>query len=222
MNISPYSINPWLGAVTILTMVLIVIYYLVTKKIGRELLYFILFLAIFSLFFSLLPKISSRYFFYPSFGFWGMAALLAHYFYYSQRRHKKLKYALVPLLLISMLFNYPFIKREVEDYKILGDFSKQFIRQQGEVIKNETRGNTKAPGNTLYVYKLDRRQLAEVYKRIKTRENLPKLLPFREHSVGGVIKPKHLIPMIFYPDKIVRWHRIKETPNYFKGCLISD
>ena len=222
MNISPYSIHPLLGAATILILLLIVIYYLVSKKIGRELLYFLLFLAIFSLFFSLLPKLSSRYFFYPSFGFWGMAALLAHYFYSSQQRNKKLKYALVPLLLISMLFNYPFIKREVEDYKILGDFSKQFILQQGKVIKNEMSGNTKAPETTLYVYKLNYRQLSEIYKRIKSRENLPKLLPFREHSVGGVIKPRHLIPIIFYPDKIVRWHRIKETPNYFKGYLISD
>jgi hypothetical protein len=204
---------------------LIVFYFLVSKKIGRELLYFLLFLVIFSLFFSLLPKLSSRYFFYPSFGFWGMAALLAHYFYYSRRENKKLKYLLVPLLLISMLFNYPFIKREVNDYKILGDFSKQFIRQQGEIIKNEISGSKKTPGgpgDTLIVYKLDRRQLAEVYKRIKDRENLPKLLPFRESSVGGVIKPKHLIPIIFYPDKIVRWHLINETPNYFKGSLICD
>jgi hypothetical protein len=215
LNISPYSMNLVVGIGVLVLLVLVVIYFIVSQKgksTGRSFLFFFLFLVFFSLFFSLLPKLSSRYFFYPSFGFWGLAALLTHYFY---ERNQKMKYALVPLLIISMFFNYLLLKPEVEDYKILGDFSKQFIRQQAEVIKSEAG----AAGETseIMVYKLNNQPLAEVYRQIKSRGNLPKLLPFREHSVGGVIKPGHLVPLVFYPGKIVRWHLIKETPNYFTG-----
>jgi hypothetical protein len=105
------------------------------------------------------------------------------------------------------------IKREGEDYKILGDFSRQFIRQQVAIIKND------APEAEITIYKPDSRPLAEVYQQIKNRENLPKLLPFREHGIGGVIAPTHLIPLMFYPGKIVRWQLSRETADYFTGCL---
>ncbi|MCP5107864.1 MAG: hypothetical protein GY950_31035, partial [bacterium] len=144
-------------------------------------------------------------------------ALLAHHFYQkNQTKNKKLKYVLVPLLLIAMLFNYPLIRKEVEDYMILGDFSERFIREQAVLIKPGL-GKTE-----IFVYKLNHQPLAGVYNKVKNRETLPKLLPFRLHSVGGVIKPGHLVPVIFFPDKIVRWKLGKETPNYFTGRLLEN
>jgi hypothetical protein len=167
-------------------------------------------------FFSLLPKLSSRYFFYPTFGFWGIAALLTYYFY---QKKKYLKYALVPLVLVSVLFNYSLIKKEIEDYRILGDFSKQFIHQEAVFIKNQLSLNRGSPG--IILYKRDNRQLLAVYRLINKRKNLPKLLPpFRSHStIAGVIEPQHLIPIVFYPDKVVRWEPIEETTFYFKGKI---
>ncbi|MGD2092646.1 MAG: hypothetical protein PVH61_41150 [Candidatus Aminicenantes bacterium] len=183
---------------------------------GGSFLFFFFLLAVFSLFFSLLPKLSSRYFFYPAYGFWGIAALLTHYFY---QKKKYLQYALVPLILVSLLFNYSFIKREIEDYKILGDFSRQIIGQEAVFIKNQLRTNPGSPG--IVLYKRDNRQLLAVYRLITQRKNLPKLLPpFRPQStIAGVIEPKHLIPIIFYPDKVARWQLIEETPYYFKGNI---
>jgi len=215
LNISPYSMNPALGAGILVILALAAGYFVFSKKAGtgnerRGFLFFLLFFTVFALFFSLLPKLSSRYFFYPSFGLWGIAALCTHHFY---EKNKKIKYALAPLLIISLLFNYPMITREGEDYKILGDFSRQFIRQQAAIIKNDS------PAAEIIIYKPDSRPLAEVYQQIKNRENLPKLLPFRENGLGGVIAPTHLIPLVFYPGKIVRWYLGRETPVYFSGHL---
>jgi len=223
MNVSPYTMNVAVGITILVLLLLVSIYFSLSKKTGetgRGFLFFFLFFVLFSLFLSLLPKLSSRYFFYPTPGFWGMAALAAHYFYQSNNQNnKKLKFVLVPLVLISMLFNYPFVKREIEDFRILGDFSKQFIFQQGEVIKREAGDPVKA--SEIFVYKLNRQRLAGVYAQIKSRRNLPKLLPFRDHSVGGVIHPEHLIPLVFYPGKIIRWRPVGETSNYFTGFLLE-
>lgn len=215
LNISPYSINPALGAGILVILALAAGYFILSNKSGvgnrgRGFLYFFLSFSVFALFFSLLPKLSSRYLFYPSFGLWGIVALWTHYFY---EKNKKIKYALAPLLIISLLFNYPMIKREVEDYKILGDFSRQYIQQQAALLKNEP------TAGEITIYKSDSRPLAEVYQQIKNRENLPKLLPFREHGIGGVIAPTHLIPLMFYPEKIVRWYLGRETSDYFTGRL---
>jgi len=213
MNLSPYSIGLPVGIIVIIMLVLVSVYFI---KEERGFLFFLLLLGIFPLFFSLLPKLSSRYFFYPTFGFWGIAALLTHYFY---QKKKYLQYALVPLFLISVLFNYLPIKREIGDYKILGDFSKQFIRQEAVFIKNQLSTN---PGSSeIVLYKRDNRQLLAVYRLINHRKNLPKLLPpFRPQStIAGVIEPKHLIPIIFYPDKVARWEPIEETTYYFKGKI---
>ena len=246
MGLSPYTVPLPVGIIVIIFLVLVSIYFIkgmasptyycigsgkkhreekvypknkVSEGIdikGRGFLFFLLFLAIFSLFFSLLPKLSSRYFFYPTFGFWGIAALLTHYFY---QKKKYLQYALIPLLLVSILFNYSPIKREIEDYKILGDFSKQIIRQEAVFIKNQLSTNPGSPG--IILYKRDNRGLIAVYRLINNRKNLPKLLPpFRPQStIAGVIEPKHLIPIIFYPDKVARWEPIEETTYYFRGRI---
>ncbi len=215
LNISPYSINPALGCGILVILALAAGHFVFFKKAGtgserRGFLFFLLFFILFTLFFSLLPKLSSRYLFFPSFGLWGIAALWIQYFY---EKNKKVKYALAPLLIISLLFNSPMIKREVEDYKILGDFSQQFIRQQTVIIKNESLAAK------ITIYKPDSRSLIEVYQQIKKRENLPKLLPIREHGIGGVIAPTHLIPLVFFPEKIVRWYPGQETSEYFTGSI---
>jgi hypothetical protein len=217
MNISPYTTHPVVGAGIIVLIIAVAMYFIISKKVGklrRGFLFFFLFFIVFSFFLSLLPKLSSRYFFYPAPGFWGIAALIAHYFY---QDNKKLKYALVPLVLISILFNYPLISGEIDDYRILGNFSKEFIQRQGAVIK-EAAGEEIKTSETI-LYKLNRQPLAEAHARVRRRGNLPKLLPFREHGIGGVIEPRHLVPLVFYPHAVVRWKGIKETTNYFIGTF---
>lgn len=230
MNISPYSMNPAVGAGIIVLLGAVSMYFIISKKAGelrRGFLFFLLFFIVFSLFLSMLPKLSSRYFFYPAPGFWGIAALLAHHFYENNKKlnnklnkkpNKKLKYALVPLVLVSILFNYPMIRGETVDYKILGDFSKEFVLKQGTAVKEVAGEEIKT--SEIILYKLNRRPLAEAYARVKGRGNLPKLLPFREHGIGGVIEPRHLVPLAFYPHAVVRWQGIKETPNYFTGRFL--
>jgi hypothetical protein len=217
MNLSPYSIPIFVGIIVIIMFFLVVVYFI--KKGGKEFLFFLILMIIFTLFFSLLPKLSSRYFFYPGFGFWGIAALLTQYF---KKEKKFLRFALIPLVLVSILFNFALIKGEIGDYKILGDFSKQFIHQEAVFIKNQSRS---IPGSSrIILYKRNNRQLLAVYRIISKRNNLPKLLPPTrpQSTIAGVMEPQHLIPIIFYPEKIVRWQLIKETSDYFIGELINN
>lgn len=218
MNISPLTLPLVVGIVVIFFVFFISLYYSFMKK-QRELLFFLLFLAVFALFFSLLPKLSSRYFLYPSLGFWGIAALLTHHFHENYPKQKLLKYALAPLVLVSLLFNYPFIQKEIEDYKILGDFSHRYIQQQAVLIKNQINLDADTDSHEIILYRGDTRQLAALYQQIINRDNLPKLLPFRSNSVGAVIEPRHLVPIIFYPGKIARWKTVKETQYYFIGII---
>jgi hypothetical protein len=218
MNISPLSLPLVVGIVVISFIFFISLYYSYMKK-QRELLFFLLFLVVFALFFSLLPKLSSRYFLYPSFGFWGIAALLTHHFYKNYPKQKLLKYALAPLVLVSLLFNYPFIQKEIEDYRILGDFSHQYIQRQAVLIKNQINPNADTDFQEITLQKGDTRQLSAVYRQIMNRDNLPKLLPSPPNRLGGVIEPRHLVPIIFYPEKIARWKTVKETHYYFKGKI---
>ena len=224
LNISPYSLPPIPGTI-LLTLLAAALLAIIIKKrkepVGKSILYFFLFWVMFSVFFALLPKLSSRYFFYPSLGCWGIAAVLTHYFY---EKNKTFKYILISLAMISVLSNSFLIRHEVEDYKILGDFSYRFIRQQAELIKTEF--IKKSPARTgsaeITLYKSNHLGLSEVYRRVKARGNLPKLLPFRRHSIGGVIAPRHLVPIACYPDSIARWHSVKETPYYFSGKVLDD
>lgn len=227
MNISPYALNPAVGAgmaALILSAALFFTVKLRKTEAGGVFLFFLLWLTVFSLFFSLLPKLSSRYIFFPVFGFWGLAAQTAQYFLHSTGK-KKITYALIPLLLVFMVFNYILIRGEVGDYKILGDFSKQFISEQGAIIKKAAENPTPIEGTETQGIKIPRpdySRLAGIYKTIRERGNLPKLLPFRSGSLGGVIKPEHLVPLVFYPGKIVRWRQVQETPKYFTGYLLIN
>ena len=216
MNISPYSIPLPVGIGVILLFFFISAYFMWTAYRTKErgLLFFLSLFAFFSLFFSLLPKLSSRYFFFPALGFYGTAALLVHHL---QRINKRFKYTLVPLVLVSILFNYALVKKEIEDYRILGDFSKNFIREQAVRIKDQI--NTVSESTQITIFKRDYRKLAGIYRQVVARGNLPKLLPFRKNSIAGVIYPKDLVPIIFYPERIVRWEPVEETDTYFIGKL---
>jgi hypothetical protein len=212
MNISPYSIPAPAGIGVIVLLLLVSIYFFI--RFGRSFLFFFSFLCAFTLFFALLPKLSSRYFFFPSFGAWGIAAFLFQYFYY---KNKILKFMPLVFLLFSIMFNYSLIQNEIGDYKILGDFSKHFISNQADFIKKNTGFKT---GETI-IYKKNSNELTSTYRQIIDRDNLPKLLPIRPHGVGGVINPEDLIPIIFFPEKIVRWRPVNETDILFKGVIID-
>jgi hypothetical protein len=221
MNLSPYTAAPAVGAAVIL-LFLGVSVYLSWKR--REFLFFLLFFLVFVLFFALLPRLSSRYIFYPSLGFWGTMALAArhfheHYFQPKGSKSKMSRFILVPLVLVSMLFNYPVIQREIGDYEILGQFSREFIRVQGEGVKRLVEEKA-APGSVsveITLYKGSYRQLTGVYRRVMDRQNLPKLLPFRPHGIGGVIEPADLVPLAFYPHRTAGWKTVKETDSYIVG-----
>ncbi|MFC2156006.1 hypothetical protein ACFLRB_05920 [Acidobacteriota bacterium] len=211
MNLSPFSMSITIGISATLILFIIFAYYL---KTDRRILFFGSLFVVYVLFFSFLPRLSSKYYFYPAFAFWGCAALLGDYFY---RKSKAAKYFIFVLLIISLLLNYPAIRREVEDYRILGDFSKEYIAKQAAIIKNKV-GPHSQQGELIIERQGDWR-LRRLHREIHDRSNLLKLLPIRKHSVGGILSPGNLIPLIFYPERIVRWTLIEETSAYFSGNL---
>ncbi|MGE5341195.1 MAG: hypothetical protein ACM3SY_06900 [Candidatus Omnitrophota bacterium] len=226
-NLSPFFI-PLVMGITLIVLVIGFGLYLIGKR-ERASLFFLSFLIVFALFLSFLPKLSSRYVFYPSLGWWGLLALMFNYlFNYVMTRKKNRRItkstistisimSIIPALLILFLSgsigtNYASIRREIEDYKILGDFSKRFVAIQSAVIKRAS-----ADGKTeVMLNKGDVQDLTSVYRQIMERANLPKLLPFRSHGIEGVIEPQHLIPLIFYPQKVC-WRKIQETNEGFIG-----
>lgn len=212
MNLSPFALSLWVGIGVIAVVFIILFYYL---KADRRALFFASFFVVYVLFFAFLPKLSSKYYFYPAFAFWGCAALLGNYFY---NRKKYVKYIIFPLLLISLFFNYPAVKKEIADYRILGDFSKSVVDKQAKIIKSQVK-----IGHDPVEIKIERPgdwQLRRVYRDVYERGNLLKLLPVRPHCIGGVLSPGNLVSIIFYPEKIVRWKQIEETPGYFSGELV--
>lgn len=206
MNLSPYAVYWAVGVLAILIFLGVSIYYLGKQRVFWF--FFSIWLG-FSVFVSFLPKLTSRYFLYPAVGFWGIAALLAARFLTG---NKKRKIVMIPILLLSMLLNYPLVQKEINDYKILGNFSKEFIQQQEKLIKAQ-------PGVRVTIPVGDVQPLADLYRYITGRGNLPKLLPFRQNSIAGVIEPRHLIPLIYYPETVARWIPIKKTKNDFIGRI---
>jgi hypothetical protein len=183
----------------------------------RSLLFFASFFVTYILFFAFLPRLSSKYYFYPCFAFWGCAALLLEYF---KKRNKLAKYFPVLLLVISLFYNYPAVKREIEDYKILGDFSRNFIEEQARLIKNAVRLDSfDNKAAEVRIEKVSDQALRRLYDDIYKRGNMLKLLPVREHSLGGVLSPGDLLAIIYYPDMIVTWKPVKETDEYFSGTI---
>lgn len=222
MNLSPYAVHWFVGILAVLLVAAAAVYFNIeTRK--RAYGFFLLMFTGYAVFFALLPKLSSRYFLFPSVGFWGIAALIAHYLYksYLYPRKKVLMYVFVPLLLLSCVFNIPQIREEIKDFRILGDFCRQYIEVKAGEIKRQVEqksGNIQA-GNPipLCLDKETTQPLADVYREIMARQNLPKLLPFRARSIGGVIEPRFLVPLIYYPGKNARWKTSDETVYVFTG-----
>ncbi len=214
MNISPYALSPWVGGAVILLLAAVGLYFAFSGKCSRGARFFLIFMALYAVFFAFLPRLSSRYFLYPALGFWGTVAFMADYF---RRQRENLKYLLIPLLLAGLFYNLPAIRAEIEDYRLLGNFSQRFVEKQATLLEKIS----PAPGERVEIalYKRGTRGLTGVYRIIKQRGNLPKLLPIRPHAVGGVIKPQDLVPIAFYPAKIIRWHNTGETELTFTGHL---
>ena len=205
----------WQGVIILLVLALVLAYFLRTN---REALFFGALFFLYVVFFAFLPRLSSKYYFYPAFAFWGLAGLLGHQLY---EKHKVTRFVLPVLLLISLLFNFPAIQREVEDYRILGNYSREFVKSQGEIVKSKL--DYTLPSQELKLPRVSKIDLARVYRKIYQRDNLLKLLPLRQKSLGGLITPLNLVPFVHFPEKLVRWQEIEVTPEYFRGkCTISS
>lgn len=218
MNLSPFAMPLGVGIAALFLVAIVFIYFL---RMKREAFFFAALFFTFVLFFAFLPKLSSKYYFYPCFAFWGLAALLGNRFYREGKSRRYVRLMLFFLLGISLAFNYPALKREIEDYRILGDFSKKYIAKQASLIK--ARVDLSSGVSELSIEKQDNRPLAQTYQEVYRRQNLLKLLPFRKKSIGGLITPTTLVPFIFYPKRVVRWQSIAETDSHFLGrCLTSS
>jgi len=215
INLSPFSFSFYIGLALVLLLAVIFLFYL---RRQRPALFFGSFLVVFTLFFAFLPRLSSKYYFYPSFALFGLAALLCHHFY--GQRPKLIRYLLLGLLALSLGLNYPAIRGEIGDYRILGDFSRAFVQEQGRIITGKADFN-RSPVETR-IDQVSQAPLASVFRRVNERQNLLKLLPSRKNSLGGVIIPGDLVPIAFYPQRIVRWQPVSNTPAYFQGLLVSN
>jgi len=205
LNVSPYSIHIVAGASLIVAMILTAFY--LTKK-DRGFIFFALFLLVYALFFAFIPKLSSRYYLFPAMGAWGILALLFNFF----KEKKIVIYAVCAFICSSLVVDFTLIKKEVGDYKTLGDFSRQFLEEASAPVKRQVENHNTSP---ISIEKGTYQKLAAVYQEVEDRGNLPKLFPFRENSIGGVIQPRDFIPVILYPGKQVRIKEIKETDMYF-------
>lgn len=216
INLSPYSVSPIYGLFALVSIIIVIILYLV--KIGEEdkiSTSIFLFWIIYTLFFAFLPKLSSRYILFPSIGFIMMYFRIFNKF---SRKYKIINYIISFFLLFSVVYNYPKIQREIEDYRLLGEFSKNFIKEEKEEIKN--RIDKKQKIQKIDIMQKDNSRLIFTYAMIHQRKNIPKLLPVRKKAVGGVIKPQDLIPIIFYPEKITKFQMESSNKNKFSGKLI--
>ncbi len=215
INLSPYKINPIYGFFLLTSIILLIILYMI--KFGEKdktALSIFVFWILYTIFFAFLPKLSSRYILYPSIGF----ILIYLKIFDTFSKYKIIRLALTFLLVFSFVYNYPKIGKEIEDYRILGDFSKNFVMKiKKDIIKN-TDFNRKE--QTIKIKKPEKTALIFTYVMVKRRGNLPKLLPVRKDSLGGVIYPKDLVPIVFYPKKIAIFKPKKITENYFIGTIL--
>jgi len=238
MNLSPYTFSLPVGAGIIAVVVIISLYVLIriyrgqpfktelSRSFPGSVLYFFSSWVIFSLFFSFLPKLSSRYFFFPAIFFWGMAAslfsLVVLYLKNKKRIYMIGGMLAVPVFLsVSVMVNYPLVQREIMDYRILGDFSLGFMQQEETVIKSQLSMDKDNTSRIVILYKMDYSLLKAAYQTVIDRGNMPKLLPFREHAVGGIIEPADLVPIVLYPGRTARWIALEETDRFFKGKIVE-
>ena len=206
ININPYSIPPIIGFLIIILFLLISV--LLIKK-DKKYLFPLSFFFIYLSFFSVFPKLSSRYLFFPAIGFILFLSIALN------DLTEKLKKFVYLLIIISFLYNSPLIKREVEDYKILGEFSKNYIKKQKYIIKNRFKIST-----PFTINQGNYESIKTLYLLIHKRGNLPKLLPIRKKAIGGMIYPEDLVPIIFYPKYIAIWKTLKKTNNGYYGKIL--
>ncbi len=216
INLSPYKINPIYGLFLLTSIILLILIYMV--KFGGEkdktVVCIFVFWILYTIFFAFLPKLSSRYILYPSIGF----ILIYLKIFDAFSKYKIIRFALTLLLVLSFVYNYPKIGKEIEDYKILGDFSKNFlIKIKTEFVKNI---DPKRKEQTIKIKKPEKTALIFTYAMVKRRGNLPKLLPMRKNSLGGVIYLKDLIPITFYPERIAIFKPKKITQTHFIGQIL--
>jgi hypothetical protein len=206
ININPYSIPPIIGFLIIILFLLISV--LLIKK-DKKYLFPLSFFFIYLSFFSVFPKLSSRYLFFPAIGFILFLSIALN------DLTEKLKKFVYLLIIISFLYNSPLIRREVEDYKILGEFSKNYIKKQKYIIKNRFKIST-----PFTINQGNYESIKTLYLLIHKRGNLPKLLPIRKKAIGGMIYPEDLVPIIFYPKYIAIWKTLKKTNNGYYGKIL--
>jgi len=208
LNLSPYTIHPIFGIVIIIIM--LALFFFIRKVHGMRFAFSAFF--IYSLFFALFPKLSSRYYFLPCAGLIICFALLFNEL--NRKKPQITKLGLALLVLTSLSINYSAIKKEIKDYSILGGFSKNFILKHKSMLKKVDPSNKKL---SVKFYKRPYTPLMKVYKRVEKRKTIPKLLSLRKDSIGGVIEPSDFIPIVFYPDFIVEWKTEKENNLYYTG-----
>ncbi len=212
LNINPYSIPPMFGFLIILLFMI----FFICKSIKRtesSYLFPLSFFIIYLSFFSLLPKLSSRYIFLPSVGFFLLLSVLMGEF--KKRFGGKIYIPIILIMILSFIYNFPLIKKEVMDYRILGKFSYKFIFNHSLKIKEQFGKSDK-----IFIGRENLMPLKNLYFSIYKNGGISKLLPIRRGSVGGVIHPEDLVPIVFYPDYIAKWKNIKTENNGFYGKII--
>ncbi len=211
ININPYSTPPLTGFIIIILFFIASVFLIIKNK---NYIFPFSFFYIYLFFFSLFPKLSSRYLFLPAVGFILFLSIILNDL---AEKYKKTKIFFYLLIIISFLYNLPLIKKEVQDYKILGDFSKHFIEKQKISVRNSFHASS---GNNVFLRKGEYESIKKIYRLIQKRGNLPKLLPVRKDSIGGVIYPEDLIPIVLYPKYIAKWETLKQTKNGYYGKIV--
>ena len=122
---------------------------------------------------------------------------------------------LLPLLALWCLFQGGAIKREVESYRELGEFSRLFLQGQRETLRH----NYPLPSREGVIVGGGTEALRRLYRRVQSRGGLPKLLPLRVRGVNGVMEPEDLVPLSYWPERRVRWITRERGGGVFFGTF---
>ncbi len=150
----------------------------------------------------LFPKLSSRYFYFPTFFSLSIVAFYVNTIVLHKFKKSETLIALI-LLLTFITGSWYGIGKEINDYKLLGQFSKSTLYR----AKNELKCKN-------LICKLENRSnknLKLLYLKISKNGGLPKLLPVREHAYSGLIKYRDLFWLI--KEGCIEKLLIEETKN---------
>lgn len=195
LGFPPYFFSP-LSALLLSLLLFSGLFLLLRRRPGG--LYFPALWFLSLLFFSLFPKLSGRYLLFPLVGAIGTLALASAW--WLKRRPASLA-LLLPLLALWCLFQGGVIRREVESYRELGEFSRLFLQGQREILLR----NYPLPSGEGVIVGGGTEALRDLYGRVQSRGGLPKLLPLRVRGVNGVMEPEDLVPLSYWPERRVRW-----------------